>query len=84
MALSNSTGGIDGLERLEQGWIWSDWTGHVTYEKDTLRIPLLDTTPDTINAADIDVVQEEMLLLVPTFFHNSEAAYRIEYVEHNK
>jgi len=38
---------------------------------------LLDTSDTLTNAADIDFVPEKGLLLVPTFFGNRLAAYRV-------
>jgi sugar lactone lactonase YvrE len=74
------TGGIDGLVPDGKGnYLISDWSGrihliHPSKEKEKL----LDTTPDEINAADIDFVISKKLLLVPTFFDNRVIAYELK------
>lgn len=83
VVMADSTDFIDGLERFGSGWIYSDWRGHVTYQHGTEKQMLLDTTTDSTNvsnAADIDYIADRKLLLVPTFYHNSVAAYRIDFV----
>ena len=56
----------------------SNWEGEVFYISPEMeRIQLLDTREQGINAADIDYVIEQNLLLVPTFFDNRVVAYRL-------
>ncbi len=78
--LITNTGGIDGLEMVGSGtYIISDWAGnvHLIYpEKEKLKI--LDTTPVKVNAADIDFIVGEQVLLVPTFFDNRVVAYKLK------
>ncbi len=70
------TGGIDGLEADGNGnYIISDWTG---------KIQLVSTEDDPIillntgvNAADIEYIPENNLLLVPTFSDNRVMAYEL-------
>jgi sugar lactone lactonase YvrE len=72
-------GGIDGLEIWnEQYFVFSDWTGKVQIADliGNSRV-LFDTTPISINAADIEVIGKSDLLLVPTFFDNRVMAYQI-------
>ncbi|MCF8303149.1 MAG: hypothetical protein K9I94_07730 [Bacteroidales bacterium] len=70
-------GGIDGLEVLGNNrYLVSDWKGHVyLLEKGEDRITLIDTANEDINAADIDYVKDQGLILVPTFFNNRITAY---------
>jgi hypothetical protein len=75
--IADSTGFIDGLDRLDADWIYSDWSGNVYRHSPQGRILLLSTAEQKVNAADIDVVSDRRLLLVPTFFHNSVSAYSI-------
>jgi sugar lactone lactonase YvrE len=74
-----NTGGIDGLVSDGKGnYIISDWTGHVNLvnlKKE--KVKLLDTTPAKVNAADIEFIPSKKLLLVPTFFGNTVAAYEL-------
>jgi len=75
-----NTGGIDGLESIgTDGYIISDWSGHVNLvypNKEKLEI--LDTTPVEKNAADIDFIIKKQMLLVPTFYDNRVTAYRLK------
>ncbi len=72
-------GGIDGLEIWKgQFFVFSDWLGKVQLgglSGDAFT--LFDTTPISVNAADIEVIGKSDLLLVPTFFDNRVMAYQI-------
>lgn len=73
--LVNDCGGIDGLEKLENGnFIYSNWMGRIFVTKGTESIKLLDTVGKQ-NTADIDFVPAQSLVLVPTFLANSVDAY---------
>ncbi len=77
--LADSMQGADGIEKYHDGHFVSSWNGHIFYvDKNGKRTKLLDTEADKINAADIDVIQEKNLLLVPTFFANKVVAYKID------
>lgn len=78
--LNGKTGSIDGLEPVGDGtYLISDWTGNVYHvQQDKSLIKLLDTTPIQSNAADIWYIKEKQLLLVPTFNHNTLAAYKFK------
>jgi len=72
-------GGIDGLEIWKgQYFVFSDWSGKVQLAdlSGNSRV-LFDTTPISVNAADIEVIGKSDLLLVPTFFDNRVMAYQI-------
>ncbi len=74
-----NTGGIDGLVPDDNGnYIISDWLGNVhrVHPKNP-RVKWLDTTPDKVNAADIEYVPSLKLLLVPTFSDNRVMAYEV-------
>jgi sugar lactone lactonase YvrE len=69
--------GIDGLERLPDGnFIYSNWEGRIFITKGSKSIKLIDTVGKQ-NTADIDVVPEKNLVLVPTFSGNSVEAYTL-------
>jgi hypothetical protein len=75
--LIENTGGIDGLVPDGYGnYIISDWKGHIQLVGTGIsNKPLLDTTPQEVNAADIDYLIDERILLVPTFYDNRIVAY---------
>jgi sugar lactone lactonase YvrE len=77
----DNTGSIDGLEAIGDGrYIFSDWIGHIHIAgPDTKKVLLLDTTPDKINAADIQFIPSKKLVLVPTFLDNRVRAYQLDY-----
>lgn len=78
--LTKDIGNADGIIRLENGdFITSDWSGQIfyIYAKDWTVIKLLDTRDQKILAADIDYIPETQTLIVPTFFHNSVMAYKL-------
>jgi len=68
---------IDGVKYIEKGtYIVSNWAGR-TELIGKRKILLLDTTAENIQAADLEYIHEKRLLLIPTFFHNTIAAYRL-------
>ena len=74
-ALVENCGGIDGLEKLDNGnFIYSNWEGRIFITKGVDSIKLLDTVGKG-NTADIDFVPGKNLVLVPTFSGNSVEAY---------
>ena len=79
-SLVSYTGHGDGLVPAgNDDYIISNWEGEVYYlsaEKELTRI--LDTKNENINAADIDYIVDENLLLVPTFFDNRVVAYQLQ------
>ncbi len=72
-------GSVDGLEIWKkQYFIYSDWVGKVQMAGPAGDpVVLFDTTPISINAADIEIMGRSNLLLVPTFFDNRVMAYQI-------
>lgn len=73
------TGSIDGLESTgDEGFLFSDWQGNVYLVDGEKNIEkLLDLTGENKNAADIEFIPSEKLLLVPTFGANSVIAYKL-------
>lgn len=80
--LTEGIGHGDGAVVLENGdLIVSSWKGEVYYIRsaDWSKKQLLDTREAGINAADIAFIQDQHMLLVPTFFHNRVMCYRLVY-----
>ncbi|MCB0429875.1 MAG: hypothetical protein H6585_09860 [Flavobacteriales bacterium] len=74
------TGGIDGLVSAGRGnYLTTDWAG-LTQQVNLLEgiQKLIDTTPDKINAADLEFIQSKRLMLIPTFNDNRVRAYTLE------
>lgn len=69
----------DGIEALtDKTYLVSSWDGQVHYiDRDWKNTRILDTRPDSVNAADIEYIHEKKLLLVPTFFKNTVMAYEV-------
>ncbi len=75
-----NTGSIDGIVPYGNGqYLISDWQGSThLIARGKEKVKLTDTTSDEVNAADIDFMAEEHLLLIPTFFANTVAAYKVK------
>ncbi len=78
-AYITGTGGVDGLEKLDaERFIISDWQGKVQIVSvNNDPIELFNTTGKGYNAADIGCFPQNKIVLVPTFFGNTVAAYKI-------
>ncbi|NOY22311.1 MAG: ATP-binding protein [Acidobacteria bacterium] len=78
--LTDSKYGVDGLIPLGKNrFLTSDWQGHVGISgPDSTYSLLLNTTARHVNAADLGYIPSKKLVIVPTFFHNTVAAYKIE------
>lgn len=77
--LSDSIKGGDGIVALDQGYIISSWYGEIHYvDNDGIRTLLMNSRDEGKNAADIWYIPSKQLLLVPTFFGNTVAAYQVE------
>lgn len=71
--------GGDGVEAFKDGYLVSNWNGEVYYiNKDWKKQLLLDTKAAKRNAADIEFVPSQNLLLVPEFFGNKVTAYDVK------
>lgn len=70
--------GGDGIVPYGNDFIISIWAGELNFvSAKGIVEKLLDTKAEKANAADIDYIPELKLLLVPTFFANTVAAYEI-------
>jgi DNA-binding beta-propeller fold protein YncE len=79
IVLTDGIGHGDGIAPTGNGdYLVSNWQGEVFYiNSDWQLTKMLDTKDQKINSADIDFIQGENLLLVPTFFDNRVVAYRL-------
>lgn len=77
--IATDLGHGDGIIPLgDNDYITSDWRGRVFYiPANSEPVTLLDTRDQEINAADIDYIADENLLLVPTFYDNRLNAYKV-------
>ena len=77
--VADSLPGGDGVEKYQDGFFVSNWNGEVSYvDADGMKSKLIDTKDQKINAADIEVVADKNVLLIPTFFANKVVAYTIK------
>jgi hypothetical protein len=68
----------DGIVEIgKDEFLISNWNGEVNYVKDGVVEKVLDTKEAKFNAADIWYIPSEKLVLVPTFFGNTVAAYSL-------
>lgn len=77
--ITDSIPGGDGIVAYGEHYLVSNWNGEVHFV-DNLgnRTLLLDTKAEGLNAADICYLPERSLLLIPTFFGNTVAAYEVK------
>lgn len=76
--LAEEIPGGDGIERYGDGLLVSNWNGEVHYISSTGEATeILDTQEAKLNAADIEIIADKHLLLVPTFFGNGVTAYEL-------
>lgn len=76
--VADSIFGGDGIEKMGDAFYVSSWNGEVYHvDQDGNKSLILDTKADEINAADIETVASQNLLIVPTFFGNTIAAYEV-------
>ncbi|WP_372756478.1 hypothetical protein [Mariniflexile sp.] len=73
----------DGIVPINDGYLVSSWPGEVFFvnknKPGASAIKLLDTQDEKLNAADICIIPEENMLLIPTFYGNTVVAYKIDY-----
>ncbi|MFB6318099.1 hypothetical protein [Saccharicrinis sp. FJH54] len=71
--------GADGIIKVaDQTYMASNWNGELTLiTPDIKKHSLLNTMDQKINSADIGFITDKNIVLVPTFGHNTLAAYRL-------
>ena len=67
----------DGIEKYKDGWIVTNWYGEIYHIDNAGTVTLLMDTKQRMNSADIEVIEDQNLLLVPTFYSNKVVAYKI-------
>jgi outer membrane protein assembly factor BamB len=73
------TGG-DGLIIIDEDtFLASRWQGEIYLIRDGEETKILDTTAEECNTADIGFIPDQNLVLVPTFFKDKVAAYKLDY-----
>jgi hypothetical protein len=73
------TGG-DGLVIIDENtFIASRWKGEIFLIQDGKETKILDTQEAESNTADIDFIEDENIVLVPTFLKNKLVAYQLNY-----
>ncbi|UBM60188.1 PQQ-like beta-propeller repeat protein [Marinilongibacter aquaticus] len=77
--VADSLFGGDGVEKYGEGFMISNWNGEVYYvDSEWNKTKLLDTKDVKENAADIEVIADKNLMLVPAFLANKVVAYTIK------
>lgn len=70
--------GGDGVMYVSKDeYIISCWPGEIYYVKAAVAQKILDTKAQKFNAADAWYIESEKLLIIPTFFGNTIAAYTV-------
>lgn len=71
--------GGDGIVPVGNDFLVSNWNGEIHYVSGNGQTQkLLDTKTEKLNAADIEYIPSQNLLLVPTFFGNKIMAYQLK------
>lgn len=76
--VAEGIGAGDGVEKYKNGWLVSNWNGEVWYISSNGEVTeVLDSQEAKLNSADIEVIEEKNMLLVPTFYGNTVSAYEL-------
>lgn len=76
--LFNDMGQGDGVEAVGDGtYITTSWKGEVFYIDADKQVSSLMKTEGKMNTADLDIIQDKKIVLIPTFFDNRVLAYRL-------
>ena len=68
----------DGVELMNSGnYLVSDWSGELFLIKNNAPISMLSTKENNIQTADIGIIKDEDIVLIPTFFNNKVVAYKV-------
>lgn len=81
--LATGVRGGDGIVSTNKGYVLSAFQGQVFFaEKGKIgaeATKILDTREAKMNSADISYIPEKDILIVPTFYGNTVAAYKLDY-----
>jgi len=58
-------------------YVVSDWRGEIFHIKDGVATSLYDTKENNLQTADIGIIPNEDIILIPTFFGNGVKAYKL-------
>jgi sugar lactone lactonase YvrE len=78
--IAEGVSGGDGIVMVgKDEYLVSNWSGEISYvnAKGEKQV-LLDTKEQKVNAADIEYIASQKLLLIPTFFDNKVVAYEFK------
>lgn len=76
--VAEGIGAGDGIAKYKAGWLVSDWNGAIHYiSSDGNVMEILNSVEAKLNTADIAVIEEKNMLLIPTFFGNTVSAYEL-------
>ena len=76
--LAEGLGKGDGVVKLTTGnYVVSDWRGEIFHIKDGVATSLYDTKENNLQTADIGIIPNEDIILIPTFFGNGVKAYKL-------
>lgn len=77
--LASNVGRADGVEKLNSGnYIVSDWRGEIHFIRNNTPTSLFNTLEDQkAQTADIGLIADKNIILVPTFFGNRVKAFKI-------
>jgi sugar lactone lactonase YvrE len=76
--VATDIGAGDGIAKYKSGWLVSNWDGAVSYigsDGDVMEI--LNAEEAKLNCADIAVIEDKNILLIPTFYGNMVSAYEL-------
>lgn len=77
--ISDSIPGGDGIVAYQEHYMVSNWNGEIYFvDNQGNKSLILDTKEEGLNTADICYLPKKKLLLVPTFFGNTVAAYQVK------
>ncbi|MFS4467803.1 SMP-30/gluconolactonase/LRE family protein [Maribacter sp. 2210JD10-5] len=76
--LGTGIGKGDGIEKTKSGaYLISDWDGEIFWGDEGMVTSILSTEKENVQSADIGLIADENILLVPTFLDNRLVAYTI-------
>ena len=75
--VADSLPGGDGVEKVGNDYLVSNWNGEIRYVTSSGAVEMLLDTKGTANAADIEFDADSSIVFVPTFFGNQVVAYRL-------
>ena len=76
--LADNLGKGDGVVKLNSGkYVVSDWRGEIFYINEGTGVSLYNTIDKNLQTADIGIIQDDNIILIPTFFGDGVKAYKV-------